>query len=78
VFPYLDGIAAVGVGNVFDQHLSNFAFDRLRFNAELGIRTAAQFGASTFQFIVGIGSDPFNQGFRISSFSLAFGVSYAL
>jgi len=27
---------------------------------------------------VGIGSDPFDQGFRISSFSLAFGVSYAL
>jgi len=78
VFAYLDGIAAVGVGNVFDQHLSNFRFDRLRFNAELGIRTAAQFGASNFQFIVGIGSDPFDQGFRISSFSLAFGVTYAL
>jgi len=78
VFAYLDGVAAVGVGNVFDQHLNNFRFDRLRMNAELGVRTAAAFGASNFQFMVGIGSDPFNQGFRISSFSLAFGVTYAL
>ncbi|HET6981500.1 MAG TPA: hypothetical protein VFI53_05125 [Myxococcaceae bacterium] len=78
VFPYLDGVAAVGVGNVFDQHLNNFRFDRLRLNAELGIRTAAALGASTFQFIVGIGSEPFDQGLRITSFSLAFGVTYAL
>jgi hypothetical protein len=78
VFAYLDGVAAVGVGNVFDQHLNNFRFERLRLNAELGIRTAAVLGASNFQFMVGIGSDPFNQGFRISSFSLAFGVTYAL
>jgi hypothetical protein len=78
VFPYLDGVAAVGVGNVFDEHLNNFRFDRLRMNAELGVRTAAALGASNFQFMVGIGSDPFDQGFRISSFSLAFGVTYAL
>jgi hypothetical protein len=78
VFAYLDGVAAVGVGNVFDEHLSNFNTGLLRLNAELGVRTASAFGASNFQFIVGIGSDPFNQGFNISSFTLAFGVTYAL
>lgn len=78
VFAYLDGVAAVGVGNVFDEHLNNFRFERLRFNAELGIRTAAALGASNFQLIAGIGSEPFDQGFRITSFSLSFGVTYAL
>jgi outer membrane protein assembly factor BamA len=78
VFAYLDGVAAVGVGNVFAEHLNNFRFERLRFNAELGIRTAAALGASNFQLIAGIGSEPFEQGFRITSFSLAFGVTYAL
>jgi hypothetical protein len=78
VFAYLDGVAAVGVGNVFAEHLNNFRFERLRFNAELGIRTAAALGASNFQLIAGIGSEPFEQGFRITSFSLSFGVTYAL
>jgi len=78
VFPYLDGVAGVGFGNVFDHHLSNFRWDLLRLNAELGVRTASAFGASNFQFMVGIGSEPFSQGLRITSFSLAFGVTYAL
>jgi hypothetical protein len=69
---------AGGFGNVFDHHLSNFRWDLLRLNAELGIRTAAALGASNFQFMVGIGSEPFSQGLRITSFTLALGVTYAL
>ena len=78
VFAYLDGVAGVGFGNVFDQHLSNFRWDLLRLNAELGLRTAAALGASNFQFVIGIGTEPFSQGLRLTSFSLAFGVTYAL
>ena len=78
VFAYLDGVAAVGFGNVFDQHLSNFRWDLLRLNAELGLRTAAALGASNFQFMFGIGSEPFSQGLRITSFTASFGVTYAL
>src|SRR5262249_47352516 len=78
VFAYLDGVAAVGFGNVFDQHLSNFRWDLLRMNAELGIRTAAALGASNFQLMFGIGSEPFSQGLRITSFTASFGVTYAL
>ena len=78
VFPYIDGVAAVGFGNVFDQHLSNFRWDLLRLNAELGLRTAAAFGGSQLQFIVGMGTEPFNQGLKVTSFTLAFGVTYAL
>ena len=78
VFAYLDGVAGVGFGNVFDAHLSNFRWDLLRLSAELGVRTAAAFGASNFQFVIGIGTEPFSQGLRLTSFSLAFGVTYAL
>ena len=78
VFAYLDGVAAVGFGNVFDAHLRNFRWDLLRLSAELGVRTAALLGASNFQFVIGIGTEPFSQGLRLTSFSLAFGVTYAL
>ena len=44
VFAYLDGVAAVGFGNVFDAHLQNFRWDLLRLSAELGVRTAATLG----------------------------------
>ena len=78
VFAYLDGVAGVSFGNVFDAHLSNFRWDLLRLSAELGVRTAAALGASNFQFVIGIGTEPFSQGLRLTSFSLAFGVTYAL
>src|SRR5262249_28372081 len=78
VFAYLDGVAGVGFGNVFDHHLSNFRWDLLRLNAELGLRTAAEIGASNFQLMFGIGSEPFSQGLRITSFTASFGVTYAL
>ena len=78
VFAYLDGVAGVSFGNVFDAHLRNFRWDALRLSAELGVRTVAILGASNFQFVVGIGTEPFSQGLRLTSFSLAFGVTYAL
>ena len=78
VFAYLDGVAGVSFGNVFDAHLQNFRWDLLRLSAELGVRTAAILGASNFQFVIGIGTEPFSQGLRLTSFSLAFGVTYAL
>jgi len=78
VFTFLDGVAAVGFGNVFDQHLSSFRWDLLRLNAELGLRTAAALGASNFQLVFGLGTEPFNQGLTVTSFTFAFGVTYAL
>lgn len=78
VFAYLDGVAGVSFGNVFGAHLEDFRWDYLRLAAELGVRTAAALGASNFQFVIGIGTEPFNQGLRLTSFSLVFGVTYAL
>ena len=74
VFSYLDGLLAVSVGNVFGPHLQDFSFDLLRISAELGLGTRR--GTATgFEFVIGIGSEPF-RNFSISSFRLAFGVSY--
>lgn len=78
VFAYLDGVAAVAFGNVFDAHLTNFRWDLLRLSAELGVRTAAAFGKSNFQMVFGMGSEPFVNGLKITSFRFALGVTYGL
>jgi len=78
VYPYLDGVAAVAFGNVFDNHLSNFRFELLRLSAELGVRTVAGAGPGSFQFVFGVGTEPFSQGLRLTSFRFALGVTYGL
>ena len=65
-------------GNVFDAHLSNFRWDLLRLSAELGVRTAASLGKSSFQMVFGVGSEPFSSGLRLTSFRFALGVTYGL
>jgi len=77
VFVYLDGVAAVSFGNVFDAHLRNFDVDLLRMSAELGIRTRGS-GTSSFQLIIGVGSKTFRQGFALTTFRFSFGVTYGL
>jgi hypothetical protein len=74
VFSYLDGLLAVSVGNVFGLHLEGFSLDLLRLSAELGLRTRGG-SFSGFEFVIGMGTEPF-RNFSVSSFRLAFGVSY--
>jgi len=75
VFSYLDGLLAVSFGNVFGPHLEDFSFDLLRLSAEIGMRTRGT-GGSGFQFVIGMGTEPFREHLRVSSFRLAFGLSY--
>jgi hypothetical protein len=77
VFIFLDGVAAVSFGNVFDAHLRNFDLDLLRMSAELGVRTRGT-GNSSFQIIIGFGTETFRQGFTLATFRFSFGVTYAL
>ena len=77
VFSFIDGVAAVSFGNVFDAHLENFRFNLLRMSAELGVRTSAIIPGS-FEFIVGIGTNTISEGFAIFSVRFAFGVVYDL
>jgi len=78
VFDYLDGVVAVGFGNVFDKHLENFRWDALRGSFEIGVRTQPSFGRSSFQMVFGMGSEPFSRGFSINSFRFALGVTYGI
>ncbi|HEY1908671.1 MAG TPA: BamA/TamA family outer membrane protein [Myxococcaceae bacterium] len=78
VYAWIDGVAAVGFGNVFGKHLENFRWDSLRLSADIGVRTAAAFGRSSFQMVFGMGSEPFSQGLRLTSFRFALGVTYDL
>jgi len=78
VFDYLDGVAAVSFGNVFDEHLRNFRWDSLRGSFEVGIRTQPSFGRSSFQMVFGMGTEPFSRGFSINSFRFALGVTYGI
>ena len=78
VYAWIDGVAAVGFGNVFGKRLQDFRWDSLRLSADVGVRTAAAFGRSNFQIVFGLGSEPFSQGLRITSYRLALGVTYDL
>jgi len=75
VFSYLDGVLAVSFGNVFGKHLEGFDVGLLRLSAELGLRTRGMAGTQ-FEFVLGVGTEPFRENLRLSSFRLAFGVSY--
>ena len=77
VFIFLDGVAGVSFGNVFDAHLRGFDFDLLRMSAELGVRTRDT-GNTSFQLLVGIGTQTFRQGFAVATFRFSFGVTYGL
>jgi hypothetical protein len=77
VFAYLEGVASVSFGNVFDAHLDNFRFNLLRMSAELGIRTSGLIPGS-FEFIVGLGTNTIQDGFGVFGVRVAFGVVYDL
>jgi hypothetical protein len=77
VFAFVDGVAAVAFGNVFDAHLGNFNPDLLRLSAEAGFESRGS-GNSGFVFVMGIGTETFRDGFQLTSFRLSFGVKYGL
>ena len=78
VFAFLNGIAGVSFGNVFDAHLQNLAFDLLRLSAELGLESQFPGAGGGIEFVMGIGTETFRDGLRLTSFRLAFGVKYGL
>jgi hypothetical protein len=71
VWATLDGELTFAAGNVFGRHLEGLEPGLLRLSASLGIVASdAQSGGSPFQLLVGVGTDPLDEGFRISSFRL--------
>lgn len=69
VWVWVDGVARVEAGNVFDAHLANIAPGLFRLSATLGVQNT---GASDYRFemLAGIGTEPFDQGANITSIRL--------
>lgn len=70
----LDGAMEASVGNVFDEHLSGFSAKKLRLSTALGIETVGS-PDSAFQFLLGLGTETFEQGTRVDTFRLVIGTN---
>ena len=72
VWTWLDGQLRLSAGNAFGQHLSGFAPAKLRLSADLGM--ASNFARDAgLQLLLGVGTETFEQGGRITSVRLALG-----
>jgi hypothetical protein len=72
VWVYLNGVIQTDVGNVFGAHLEGFDFDLLRLSSGIGVRSNGDPNAG-LEVLVAAATDPFNEGFHVSSFRLVFG-----
>jgi hypothetical protein len=66
----LDGELRVAVGNAFGDHLSGLSFDNLRGSADFGL-TSNELRDRGFELILGLGTEPFGNGFHITSVRFA-------
>ena len=72
IWVYLNGVMQVDVGNVFGPHFSGFEAGLCRLSTAIGIRSNADPNASLEVLVAGA-TDPFDEGFRYSSFRLVIG-----
>jgi hypothetical protein len=72
IWTRLDARLHVSVGNAFDAHLQDFAFERLRLSFGIGIATAGD-PDEAFQITLAAGAAPFVEGSAIQSVQVVFG-----
>jgi len=72
--PWIDGSLQGAVGNVFGEHLQDFDTKLLRFSGAFGIESDSS-PDSSFEFVVGFGTETFEHGAQIDSFRLAVGIT---
>jgi hypothetical protein len=72
VWFYLNGVMQVDVGNVFGPHFQGFEAGLLRLSTAIGVRSNGS-PDSGLEILVAGASDPFDSGFRYSSFRLVIG-----
>ena len=72
VWVYLNGVLQVDVGNVFGPHFEGIQAELLRMSTAIGIRSTGS-PDSGLEVLIAGGTDPFEQGFRYSSFRLVLG-----
>jgi hypothetical protein len=75
VWIWLDGVMNVEVGNVFGKHLEGIEPGKLRWSSSIGVESNGS-RDQAFQFLVGVGSETFESGGKVSSFRLALGTTH--
>ena len=68
----IDGQTRLSTGNAFGDHLDNFSLQKLRVSADIGLTTSAARDQG-FELLVGLGSETFEQGGKITSVRVSFG-----
>ena len=69
---WLDGQLRFSVGNAFGSHLDDFAANKLRMSADVGVASIGK-RDQAFEVLFGLGSETFQQGGGITSVRLSFG-----
>ncbi len=72
VWMFLDGFFHFSVGNVFDQHFKDFAFEDLRLSTGFGFRTTGS-RDHALEFIIGLGTRTLSEGAKPESFRFLVG-----
>ena len=72
--PWIAGSLQGAVGNVFAEHLQGFETKLLRFSGAFGIETDSS-PDSTFEFVLGLGTETFEHGAQVDSLRLAIGIT---
>ena len=74
IWVFLDGSAQLATGNVFGPQLGNFDPKLLRLSGALGIETVGAVD-HTFEFLIGFGTETFDDKAKVDSFRLVFGTN---
>jgi hypothetical protein len=72
--PWIDGSLQGALGNVFGQHLQGFDTRLMRFSGAFGIESDSS-PDSSFELILGFGTETFEHGGQIDSLRLALGIT---
>jgi outer membrane protein assembly factor BamA len=76
IWAWLDGELHVATGNVFGPHLDGFRAGLMRLSTGIGFRSIRSSALPGFELLVGLGTETFDSGTRVSSFRFAFGSTY--
>ncbi|MEO6418703.1 MAG: hypothetical protein ABIP39_04815 [Polyangiaceae bacterium] len=72
IWVYLDGVAHAAVGNVWGERFSGFDVKSTRLSSGIGLRTNGD-RASALELLFAVGTEPFDDRFKVDSFRLVVG-----
>ncbi len=72
IWVFLDGVIHAAVGNVFGERFDGLSVKDMRLSSGIGVRSNGS-RESGFEALLAAGSDPFSEGFKVSSFRVLLG-----